>query len=70
MMAGSLGIEEQRSNELYAMLEGLKRAYMENRFDIELETDHEEAYWEWRNADDLGVIPEHLYVAAAREKKG
>lgn len=42
-IAGSLGIREKRQNELYALLEGLKRVYLDDRFDIELETDNEGA---------------------------
>lgn len=46
MISSIVGIQERRLNELYAMLEGLKWAYLDDRFDIELETDNEEAYWE------------------------
>lgn len=41
MDAGSLGTGERRLNELYDMIEGLKRAFLEDMFDIELESDHE-----------------------------
>lgn len=62
MVAGTLGIQERGLNKLYAMLEGLKRAFLEDRFVVELETDHEDSFWEWRNASIFGVIPEHRYV--------
>lgn len=41
---GISGHRGTEMDELYVMLEGLKRAYMEDKFDIEFETDHEEAY--------------------------
>ncbi|XP_074377072.1 uncharacterized protein LOC141718593 [Apium graveolens] len=50
MVAGTLGIRARRQNELYTFLEGMKRAFLEDRFDVILESDHENAYWEWRNA--------------------
>lgn len=65
MVAGTLGIQERRLNELYAILEGLKTTFLDNRFDIELETDHKEALWEWRNAEAHGVVPEQRYVGSA-----
>lgn len=68
-MAGTLHIEEQRINELYAFLEGLKIAYIEEQFDIELESDHEEAYWEWHNARELGVVPQHRYVVQQLQQR-
>lgn len=37
------------------MLDGLKRTYLENKFDIELETDHKDSHWDWRDTDILGV---------------
>ncbi|KAK1375491.1 hypothetical protein POM88_031684 [Heracleum sosnowskyi] len=48
MVAGSLGIREQRLNEHYAMLEGLKRAFLEDRFEIEVH--HSATYSEARRA--------------------
>ncbi|KAK1399513.1 hypothetical protein POM88_009376 [Heracleum sosnowskyi] len=51
------------------MLEGLKRAFMEDRFDIELETDNEGAFWKWRNAPEMGVIPENRYVVQQLTQK-
>lgn len=62
MVAGTLGIQDRRLNELYALMEGLKRAYLDDWFDIVLESDNEAACWEWLDAAELGVIPEHRYV--------
>lgn len=47
LYAGSLGIEERRINELYAMLEGLISAYLDEHDVVELETDNVAAEWEW-----------------------
>lgn len=44
MYCGTLGIEERRTNELYAMLQGLIRAYLDERDVVELETDNVRAY--------------------------
>ncbi|KAK1398519.1 hypothetical protein POM88_008382 [Heracleum sosnowskyi] len=46
MLGGSLGIDERGNNELYAFLEGLKRAYVEDYPEVILETDHVNTYWE------------------------
>lgn len=61
MVAGTLGIQERKINELYAMLMGLRRAYLESITQMVLETDNAGAYWEWRFSDG-DVIPEHRYV--------
>lgn len=45
MGAGSLGITDQHLNDLYALLEGLKRAYLDDRFDLIIESDHENSIW-------------------------
>ncbi|KAK1397861.1 hypothetical protein POM88_007724 [Heracleum sosnowskyi] len=62
MLSGSLGINERGNNELYAYLEGLKRAYAEDYPAVILETDHVQSYWEWKNSTIEGGIPEHAYV--------
>lgn len=48
MVAVSLGINEERINEFYSMIMGLKRAYLEEYDDLILETDNAGAYWKWR----------------------
>lgn len=60
--SGSLGIEERRTNELYAMLQGLIRAYRDEYDIIELETDNVGAFWEWSDSMTNGVPPEHEFV--------
>ncbi|KAK1404465.1 hypothetical protein POM88_004070 [Heracleum sosnowskyi] len=47
---------------LYAFLEGLKRAYVEDYPKVILETDHVNTYWEWKNSTIEGGIPEHAYI--------
>lgn len=62
LYGGTLGIEERRTNELYAMLQGLIRAYL-NEYDvIELETDNVGAFWEWSDSMINGVPQEHEFV--------
>ncbi|KAK1385718.1 hypothetical protein POM88_023453 [Heracleum sosnowskyi] len=61
LYAGSLRITERRNNELYAMLEGLIRAYLDEFDFVELETNNVGAYMEWNNSS-LGALPEHRYV--------
>lgn len=41
-----MSIEDMRLNELYGMVEEMKRAYIDEVQDFELETDNEEAYCE------------------------
>ncbi|KAK1373247.1 hypothetical protein POM88_029440 [Heracleum sosnowskyi] len=62
LYAGCLGFEEQRLNEYYAMLYALRKAFFLNYNLIELEFDHQGAYWEWRHSPIDGAIPQHLYV--------
>lgn len=62
MLSGSLEIQNRRVNEFYAMLEGCKRAYIEDWKVFTLETDHFASYWEWRNSALEGVLPEHQYI--------
>ncbi|KAK1389255.1 hypothetical protein POM88_017433 [Heracleum sosnowskyi] len=69
MVGGSLGIEEERINEFYALLTALRRAYRENYNDIILETDNAGAYWEWTFVNMEGVIPEHRYVVNQLEQR-
>ncbi|KAL8156801.1 hypothetical protein AgCh_001781 [Apium graveolens] len=59
---GSLGIVERRLNELYAMLQGLVRAFLDDYKVIELETDNVEAFWEWSDSMINGVPQEHEFV--------
>lgn len=62
LFAGSLGIEDKRVNEFYAMFQGLVRAYVDDQDVIELETDNLAAHWEWINSMNNGVPHEHLYI--------
>ncbi|KAK1371307.1 hypothetical protein POM88_037399 [Heracleum sosnowskyi] len=62
MFAGSLGIENQRVNEHYAMFEGLVRAYWEREDVVELEADNVAAYWEWTNSMVHGVLDECQFI--------
>lgn len=62
MYYGSLGIGDQRINELYAMHQGLARAYLDEREVVELETDNVGAYWEWTNSMNNGVPVEHEFI--------
>ncbi|KAK1404364.1 hypothetical protein POM88_003969 [Heracleum sosnowskyi] len=59
LYAGTLRIQERRNNELYAMLEGLIRAYLDEYDFVELETDNVGAYWEWHGLAAGGALPEH-----------
>lgn len=62
LYGGSLGIEERRTNEIYAMLQGLIRAYLDEHEVLELETDNVAAHWEWDNSLVNGVPPKHEFV--------
>ena len=62
MLSGSLEIQNRRVNEYHAMLEGCKRAYIEDWKYFTLETDHNDSYWEWRNSTQEGVHPNHAYI--------
>lgn len=54
---GSLRIiDDRRTNELYALLQGLMRAHLDNRNVVELETDNIGAYWEWTDSMIKGVL--------------
>lgn len=70
MVDKMLGIQEKHLNELYALLERLKRAFVADRFDIILEMDNEDSYWEWRNVVDFGVVAEHKYVEQQLTQQG
>lgn len=61
MLAGSFGIDDQRINEFVALLEGCKCAFLENWENYVLESDHLDAFWEWRNSGLEGAHPEHVY---------
>ncbi|KAK1365142.1 hypothetical protein POM88_040703 [Heracleum sosnowskyi] len=51
MLRGSLCFEDRRINELHAFMEGLKEVFFYRNYRyIILETDHVEAYWEWRHS--------------------
>lgn len=69
MVGGSLGIQEARINEFYAMLMALRRAYWENYNDLILETDNAAAFWEWTFVNMEGVVPEHRYVVNQLEQR-
>lgn len=62
MLSGSLGIQNQRVNEYFAMLEGCKQAYFEDWSHFYLESDHLDSFWEWKNSSLEGVHPDHAYV--------
>ncbi|KAK1360752.1 hypothetical protein POM88_045226 [Heracleum sosnowskyi] len=49
-------------DEFNAFLEGMKRAYMEDYLNVILETNHVNAYWEWKNSTIKGGVPEHAYI--------
>lgn len=57
-----MGIEERRTNELYAMLQGLIRAYLDEHEIIELETDNVGTFSEWSDSMINGVPLEHEFV--------
>lgn len=62
MLAGSLGIENQRSNELHAFMEGMKLIYDDDYPNSILETDHVAAYWEWKDSREIGATPENAFI--------
>lgn len=62
LYGGSLGIEERRTNELYTILQGLIRAYLDEHDVLELETDNVGAFWEWTDSMQNGVPQEHEFV--------
>lgn len=62
MLAGSLGIENQRSNELHAFMEGLKLIFDDDYPKAILETDHVAAYWEWKDSRDAGATPTNAFI--------
>lgn len=62
MYAGTLRIEGRRINEFSAMLYALRKDFFLEYNRLELDTDHQEAYWAWRFSNGDGVIPEHQYV--------
>lgn len=62
MLSGTLGIQNPRINEYHALLEGCKRAFVENWQFFELECDHLDSFWEWRNSSIEGARPEHAEV--------
>ncbi|KAK1357957.1 hypothetical protein POM88_051213 [Heracleum sosnowskyi] len=62
MLAGSLGVDDRRNNEFQAFMEGMKCAFLEVWEDFILESDHVEAFWEWRHSTIEGGIPEHAFM--------
>ncbi|KAK1375488.1 hypothetical protein POM88_031681 [Heracleum sosnowskyi] len=62
LFAGSLGMEDIRENEFYAMFKGLIRAYLAGMDVVELETDNLAAHWEWDNSLNNGIPQEYIYV--------
>ena len=69
MLSSSLKIQNRRVNEYYAILEGCKRAYVEDWRNFTLETDHFASYWEWRNSVLEGVLPDHVYIVQQLNQK-
>lgn len=70
MLSGSLEIQNQRQNEFQALLEGCKIAYTENWEQFYLESDHFEAFWEWRNSILEGAHPDHAdWVQQLNQRK-
>ncbi|KAL1810018.1 hypothetical protein ACET3Z_027008 [Daucus carota] len=59
MLSGSLEIQNPRVNEFQALLEGCKCAFVEDWKYIVLESDHQDATWEWNNSTIEGALPEH-----------
>ncbi|KAK1356109.1 hypothetical protein POM88_008176 [Heracleum sosnowskyi] len=71
MYAGSLQKMDRRINELFAMLEGMKRAFYANFPDYILETQHVDAFWEWRHSSIEGATPDHAsIVQQLNQRKG
>ncbi|KAK1354849.1 hypothetical protein POM88_048105 [Heracleum sosnowskyi] len=62
MLGGSLCIEERGNNELYAFMERLKRAYIEDYPEVILETDHVNTYWEWKHSTIEGGTLDNAYI--------
>ena len=69
MLSGSFGIQNRRVNEFHAMLEGCKRAYVEDWEHYILESDHFDSFWEWRNSALEGVHPDHAFVVQQLNQK-
>lgn len=44
------------------MLEGCKRAYVEDWQHFVLESDHLDSFWEWRNSSLEGIHPDHAEI--------
>lgn len=55
MYAGTMHIEGRRLNEFYAMIYALRKAFFLEFNKLELDTDHQGAYWEWRFSLGDGV---------------
>lgn len=70
MLSGSLGIQHRRINEYHAMLEGCKRAFIEDWEHFNLESDHLDSFWEWRNSTLEGVHPDHTYIVQQLNQRG
>lgn len=62
MLDGSLGKERRRSNEYHAFMEGLKLAFVRNYHKVILETEHVNAYWEWKEFIDGGCHPDDEFI--------
>ena len=62
MLSGSFGIQNRHVNEFHAMLEGCKRAYVEDWEHYILESDHFDSFWEWRDSALEGSHPDHAFV--------
>lgn len=53
MVSGTIRELDERSNHLYAMLVGLRRAFLDKKYKIILETDDQEAINEWKNSKKM-----------------
>lgn len=62
MLAGSLGKERRRNNEFFAFMEGLKLAYARNYQKVTLESDHVNAYWQWKDSLQAGCHPDDEFI--------
>lgn len=62
MVDGSLSIEDRLNNEYHDLVEGMKEAHYKDYTYIVLDTDHQDAYWNWYDSSVLGRPPEHEFV--------
>ncbi|KAL1810885.1 hypothetical protein ACET3Z_020950 [Daucus carota] len=62
MIAGSLEFVHRRLNEYQALLEGCKCVFLKDWKYFDLECDHLDSFWEWKNSTLEGVHPEHAPI--------